>query len=229
VGKVGFAGDRASEYDEWFESGLGAWAFRQEWAVLEELLGQTGWRSLIDIGCGTGKFLEKFAQFLRKRCGEQAKLCGIDRERDMLEIAKRRLPDVELLEGDGVNIPFPDESFDGATMITVLEFAEKAEALLHEAKRVSRDGVIIGFLNGCSYMGVMRRIKRHFTDSVFKDAHFYTLGEMKRLLQGVGATKIKWRGALCLPWGWRKVLRGMDERFSRRCPCSSFIALYARW
>jgi ubiquinone/menaquinone biosynthesis C-methylase UbiE len=44
---------------------------------------------------------------------------------------------------DGKRLPFPDDSFDAVLLIFVLHHAEDAQAVLAEARRVSRKSVIV--------------------------------------------------------------------------------------
>jgi trans-aconitate methyltransferase len=69
--------------------------YRGESRRLEALarrFGRSGKTSWLDVACGTGRHLE----FLRK--GHPA--MGVDASRDMLRIARRRLPGVRLVVGD---------------------------------------------------------------------------------------------------------------------------------
>lgn len=52
-----------------------------------------GAESLLDIACGTGAHLRHFA-------GEFSRVAGLELSEDMLTVAKRRLPDVLLHQGD---------------------------------------------------------------------------------------------------------------------------------
>jgi SAM-dependent methyltransferase len=67
-----------------------------------------GATSLLDVACGTGGHLAH----LRERYD----VVGVDLDRGMLEVARRRLPHVELVEGDMRTIAL-DRTFDAVTCL----------------------------------------------------------------------------------------------------------------
>jgi SAM-dependent methyltransferase len=66
--------------------------------------------SVLDIGMGTGLFLEK----VRRASGGRLAPFGIDLAENMLEVARRRLPGLEAVAGDASNLAtyFPGREFD---------------------------------------------------------------------------------------------------------------------
>jgi len=64
----------------------------------------------------------------------------------MLEIARHRLPDVRLVEGDADHLPFPDASFDALTFTYLLRYVDDPGATLRELARVVRAGGTIAGL-----------------------------------------------------------------------------------
>lgn len=87
--------------------------------------------NLLDIGCGTGHIIARLASF-----HQQAFFCGLDISPAMVTRAQarsRKYGNVSVLEGDGLNLPFADGSFD----IVATRLAEFAPA---EAYRVLRPG-----------------------------------------------------------------------------------------
>jgi SAM-dependent methyltransferase len=65
---------------------------------------------LLDIGMGTGLFLEK----LRANCSVRIQPFGIDLSEKMIDIARTRIPDLVAEVGDAANLDehFPSESFE---------------------------------------------------------------------------------------------------------------------
>ena len=67
--------------------------------------------AVLDLGCGTGTLLEALVA-----CQPGAGFTGIDPDRHVLAIARRRLQrsarTVELVEGYAQDLPFPDQAFD---------------------------------------------------------------------------------------------------------------------
>jgi SAM-dependent methyltransferase len=89
----------------------------------------------LELGCGTGVFLEKVA-----RSG--ATIHGIDLSEDLLAKARQRvsaLPNVVLDRGNAEALPYPDEHFDAVYGSSVLHHLDLAAALA-AAHRVLRPG-----------------------------------------------------------------------------------------
>jgi demethylmenaquinone methyltransferase/2-methoxy-6-polyprenyl-1,4-benzoquinol methylase len=104
----------------------------------EALTGAPGTR-LADIGGGTGNYALALKQ-------EGWQPVVIDRSAAML--ARASAKGLETVEADAQRLPFGDETFDAAMMISMLHHVEDRGAALAEAKRVLRPGgrlVLMGF------------------------------------------------------------------------------------
>lgn len=64
----------------------------------------------LDVACGTGAV----AGEAPGRVGPEGTVAGIDLGPDMLAVARRKLPDLDLREGRAEALPFVDEMFDVA-------------------------------------------------------------------------------------------------------------------
>ena len=104
----------------------------------EALKGAPG-RRLADIGGGTGNYA-----LALKREGWAPVV--VDRSAEML--ARATAKGLETVEADAQRLPFEDESFDAATMISMLHHVEDRGVALAEARRILRPGgrlVLKGF------------------------------------------------------------------------------------
>ncbi|HZQ04062.1 MAG TPA: class I SAM-dependent methyltransferase [Gaiellaceae bacterium] len=90
--------------------------------------------TVLDVASGTGAV----ALELRRQKG--CTVVGLDQSAQMLEIARRRLPGVQLVEGDADNLPFPDASFDALTFTYLLRYVDDPGVTLRELARVVRPG-----------------------------------------------------------------------------------------
>jgi SAM-dependent methyltransferase len=91
---------------------------------------------VLDIGCGTGYL----TRLLR------GSLVGVDQSEEMLELARRRVPNAEFLRVDVPPLPFADCSFDLALSSAVychVETEGQRAAFAAEALRVARELVIL--------------------------------------------------------------------------------------
>ena len=68
--------------------------------------------SAVDVACGSGKLTAELA----KLAGSSGRVVGIDFSPQMLGVARREHPGLEFLEGDALNLPFDDASFDASTI-----------------------------------------------------------------------------------------------------------------
>jgi ubiquinone/menaquinone biosynthesis C-methylase UbiE len=98
--------------------------------------GQVG--DFLDIGTGTGRMLELFADRARTAV-------GIDQSREMLAVARANLDragrrNCLVRQGDMYQLPLPDLSFDLAIIHQVLHSAEEPGEAIQEAARVLRPG-----------------------------------------------------------------------------------------
>jgi SAM-dependent methyltransferase len=106
---------------------------------LPDAIGLPGARGkrLLDVGCGPGVQLARFA-----RAG--ASVTGLDLVPVHVEQARAHLASIEaageVLVGDAEMLPFPDRSFDLAVSANALQFTPDIRAAVREMGRVVRPG-----------------------------------------------------------------------------------------
>jgi SAM-dependent methyltransferase len=211
-------GERAAaHYEAWYETPEGRRADALEKALLGRLLedltgdcrspGHGAPVSVLEVGSGTGHFTRWLAQ-------QGLDAVGLDLSAAMLARAQA-LGGVSLVQGDACQLPFADGTFDLVAFVTTLEFlgrpadtARPADTVcpqeaLVESLRVSRQGLLLGVLNRWSLLGLRRRLAGLLRPSTYSSAHFYRVGELKRLLRSVAGQEavIEWHTTL-LPCGW---------------------------
>jgi SAM-dependent methyltransferase len=114
-------------------------------------------RDVLDIGCGAGLDLVRFA-----RAGARA--FGVELSDNALALAREHLAATRqraaLVQADGGRLPFRDRSFDLVICLAVLPFARDAAAIVAEAARVLRDdGVaVLMAYNRHSWMYALRAL-----------------------------------------------------------------------
>ena len=107
--------------------------WRERAADLAEL--RPGDRAL-DVATGTGDL----AMALERRVGPRGEVVGSDFSEAMLELARAKAPDVEFEWGNALELPYPDDSFDAATVgFGARNFSDLARGLA-EMTRVVRPG-----------------------------------------------------------------------------------------
>jgi SAM-dependent methyltransferase len=88
---------------------------------------------LLDAGCGSG-----LALVLATERGATA--TGLDASPGLLEVARRRLPDAGLHQGDLEDLPFSDDTFDAVTAFNSVQYAADPVSALRELVRVAKAG-----------------------------------------------------------------------------------------
>ena len=111
---------------------------------------------------------------------------------------------------------------DIVTLIATLEFLEDSGKALREAARVSRRKIFLGVLNLFSLVGIVRKIKGIFEDTLYNNAKFYTLLGLKDLISCnlPDISSIMWAGALTF------FLERLDNILTfRQNPFGSFLGV----
>src|SRR3989337_380281 len=152
----------AQEYDEWF--GTHTWVYRTEVEAVKKLIPKTG--EGIEIGVGTGRFSIPFGIKV-----------AVEPARAMAEIARKR--GISVYESKAENLPFQDNSFDFALMVTTLCFLENPLKALQEMKRILKPTgkIVIGMLDEESPPGKLCEEKRK-KSKFYKDARFYSVDQV---------------------------------------------------
>jgi len=105
---------------------------------------ETGLRpggSALDVACGSGKLTAELARLARG-----GRVVGLDFSPRMLEVARREHPGIDFLEGDALNLPFDEASFDASTIAFGLRNLADPVRGLREMTRVARRGVVLEFV-----------------------------------------------------------------------------------
>ena len=90
---------------------------------------------ILDVGCGVG-FLSYEIALLT---GDSGKVCGIDKNADMIRHANKRcerLRNTEFSEANANDLPFTEESFDAACCTQVLLYVNDVDEVLSGIKRI---------------------------------------------------------------------------------------------
>lgn len=132
---------RAQEYDDWW-LGRGLYAGRErpgwegELDEVAQLLGALPPVRTLDVACGTG-FI---TQHLR------GDVVGLDQSAQMLDEARARLPDATFVQGDALELPFPNDSFGRLFTSYFYCHLEEPERtwFVAEARRVAGELVVMG-------------------------------------------------------------------------------------
>jgi len=172
------------KYDAWYDSEDGRPLYESELLCLRPMVEHAA-SPILEIGVGTGRFAMHFPD-----------VTGIDPSSNALKMASGR--GVETIQAYGEDMPFKDNTFGCILIIITLCFVERPFDVLKEAKRVLRkDGsIIIGLVPKDSPWGVLYGEKKKQGHPFYSRATFYSLLDVKKLLDGAGMRITRMRSTL---------------------------------
>jgi ubiquinone/menaquinone biosynthesis C-methylase UbiE len=116
---------------------------------------------VLEVGPGTGYYALPVAEHL-----PDGTLAVFDIQHEMLdhvqhEAAKRGITNIEPTLGDAQALPYDDDSFDAAYLVTVLGEIPDQDAALRELARVVRPGgrLVVGELFGDPHMVTLKKLR----------------------------------------------------------------------
>jgi demethylmenaquinone methyltransferase / 2-methoxy-6-polyprenyl-1,4-benzoquinol methylase len=112
---------------------------------------------VLDACCGTGDFAIAAA-----RAG--GRVTGLDFSEEMLARARRKAPGIDWLQGDLLELPFPDERFDAATVGFGVRNVQDLQRALSELRRVLRPGGGLAILEITQPQGLLAPFYRVWFD-----------------------------------------------------------------
>jgi ubiquinone/menaquinone biosynthesis C-methylase UbiE len=181
----------AASYDQSrYESKSGQRMNRFHQHVLEEILSVGCFKkdNVLELGCGTGRLLPFVA-------GMAGAVTGIDMSLSMLEVALRRknetsLNNIQVLQGNALDMPFPDNHFDMVYSILMINLIPDYTRAFCEVRRVLKDGGVFLFsvpnIESIYFPAgfiVNRRGKAFGSNSSgYRYSHWFTSGEVRSAL-----------------------------------------------
>lgn len=138
---------------------------------------------VLDLGCGTGFFLNDLIQ-------SYPNSIGFDLSEAMLSVAKEKESMAHrLVAGDGGCLPFKDEHFDAVVCRGSLHHLSDLGTALHEIHRVLAENGILVFSepsNDAFLIRAARRIMYHLSDKFDEEDEGYHLTALVRAMEETG-------------------------------------------
>jgi 2-polyprenyl-3-methyl-5-hydroxy-6-metoxy-1,4-benzoquinol methylase len=108
--------------------------------TLDELMQRAEPRSLLDVGCGEGVLVHRWARSL-----PDSRVVGIDLQEESIQAgwAQHQAPNLEYRTMSAEDLPFADGEFDLATAIEVLEHVPDPEHTLAEMARCAERHLLV--------------------------------------------------------------------------------------
>lgn len=216
-------------YADWRRSTLGRITDALEERLLLDRIDPVRGLRVLDVGCGDGVLATRLAQ-------DGAQVTGLDASADMIAAARSRAKaagvDVDLVEGDAGNLPFPGGHFDRVVSVATLCFVDDPRRAIREMVRVLQPGgrLILGELGRWSLWAAQRRVKGRLGADLWRAAHFRSGTDLLALATDAGLKDATVTSAVFYPpLGLAaKVMAPMDPWIGRRTTVgAAFLVLSA--
>ena len=154
--------------------------------IIEELRPHIGSLRILDVGCATGRLLERLA------AAGATQLFGVDLAPRILEVAAEKLSktgtSVDLRTADAEDcLPWNPESFDVVTLTGVLHHFFRPRDALAEIRRVLRPGGRLLIMDVCFFWPLREIINAALYVAPHDgDCHFYSVTDAAALLRELG-------------------------------------------
>jgi len=157
-------------YEEWFQNNEAV--YLSELEAIRALLPSFG--NGLEIGVGSGRFSTPFGIKV-----------GVEPSEKMANIAMGR--GITVIRGFAEDLPFFNESFDLALMVTTICFVENLGKSFSEANRILRSGgsLLTGFVDRESPVGQIYLQNRN-KSTFYRSATFYSIFEVLKELKKAG-------------------------------------------
>lgn len=164
--------------------------------ISEAVLGKINTNGhLLDIGCGTGLFLERYLREEKNRTAT-----GIDISFGMIRKARDRYPDLSYVVGNGEFLPFESSSFDSISSLLAFSYLQNPDLTMQDCFRVLVPGgrlavctlgrnIFTSGLPALYTIGAKMKIRRVGVGSFAE--HYYSAKEMYDLLKMAGFEDIE--------------------------------------
>jgi SAM-dependent methyltransferase len=204
----------AKNYDNnRFENSYGKYLDYQERAFFNSRITKDDNSKILDLGCGTGRFLN-FANF------------GVDISPNMIAESKLKFPNVEFREGLVSNIPFENDFFEtifSMHVIMHLKYEITMDFLDESHKKLKNNGKLI-----FDFPSKKRRKLMNFKSQNWHAANSFSIDEIKKMIQKKWILT-KHQGILFLPiHRFPKFSRAFFVKIDTLL-CKSFLKEYASY
>lgn len=153
----------------------------QRMGLTIESRGQWHGTTVLDVGCGPGRYAMALAE-------RGAHVTGLDFAEPMLALARKNAQTLRLgvaptfIEGDFLTWPF-GQPFDVTLAIGLFDYLREPAPLLLRARELTREHLIATFPRLWTYRAVLRKIRLAFLGC---PVHFYRRPRVTDLLESTG-------------------------------------------
>lgn len=109
-----------------------------------ELYNKKEIEKIVDVACGTGDMILFWKQNAEKKGVTLNSIVGVDPSVGMMEVGKKKLPEVEFIEAFATSIPLEDESVDIISIsYGIRNVVQRQEAFIEFARVLKKGGLVV--------------------------------------------------------------------------------------
>lgn len=167
--------DIVSKYERWFLTPAGMYTDDKEKELLINTIRFKRGERVLEIGCGTGRYLEYLSDL-----GLEA--AGVEPVEELIKKARQKstIKNDQLIRCAYEKLPLGDNSFDNVIFMNTFGFANDKKAALKEAYRVAAKKVAVGFLNKNSLTKIFKVNERR---AVYNDSAPLSGNELIKIIK----------------------------------------------
>lgn len=206
--------DAGKLYNQEFKNLVGWYVSDSEMQPIRDLAGHLEGKSILDVGCGTGRHLTCFRP--------DNKLFGIDQSDEMLGTARERMGQASFQIASAEEIPFDTNSFDLVYSVRVLQHIRNQEQAIREMVRVCKPNgmLIIVSYNSWSLLNLYKHVRMSWLGKIlnlpfkmilgrrsffgpwgFKYDNYCSVRELTKILnQNQVRIRYTWGVTCAMPW-----------------------------
>lgn len=157
-------------------------------AALRSLVQDIAPERILEVGCGTGRWLAELQPVAWQAY-------GMDLSLGMLHQARQRPEPFSLICGHASHLPFPDATFDLIFCVNAFHHFPQPRVFVSEARRLLRPGGALAILGMDPHCGLARwYVYDYFVGSYETDLRrFSSSGTILDWMVSVGFARVEWR------------------------------------
>ena len=180
----------SEEYDKWLQSPYLGHLERMQKFFVSKILKFKKSDLVLDVGCGTGKYLLHIVS-------EGSKVVGADYSKDMIRATKKKVSKfrnkIHLVLADATNLPFKDNSFTKAISMNTIAYLTDDVKAISEIKRVIKETAVLDGINKTelrmvypliTFINSLRAVLGKEPIGVYKN--YYTVGSLREKVEKAG-------------------------------------------
>ena len=99
---------------------------------------------IVDVACGTGDMIDYWQKIAKESAIELENIVGVDPSVGMMEVAKKKLPDVQFIEAGAASMPLEDSEADIISIsYGIRNVVERQEAFHEFARVLKKNGLVV--------------------------------------------------------------------------------------